>query len=144
MKFPAPLPDLDTQPFWDAAAERRLLIPRCRACATWIWQPRPVCPVCRALDPEWQPVAGRGRIISWTVVRPPVLPVYAELIPFVILLVELDEGVRLVGQLVDDEGTLLTTDGEAEGVAMGAPVELRWRVQDDYTLPVWTMRPRVA
>jgi uncharacterized protein len=144
VRFPAPLPDLDTQLFWDAAAERRLLVPRCRACATWIWQPRPVCPVCRALDPEWQPVVGRGCVVSWTVVRPPVLPVYAELIPFVILLVELDEGVRLVGQLVDDDGTLLTTDGEAEGVAMGAPVELRWRVQDDYTLPVWTMSSRVA
>lgn len=139
MRFPAPLPDQDTQPFWDAAAERRLLIPRCRECRRWIWQPRPVCPRCHAPDPEWEPVAGRGRVVSWTVVRPPVLPVYAELIPFVILLVELDEGVRLVGQLVGDDGTLLTTDGEREGVATGAPVELRWRAQDEYTLPVWTM-----
>ena len=142
--FPVPVPDADTQPFWDAASERQLLIPRCRACRWWIWQPKPLCPHCHADAPEWQPVSGRGRIASWTVVRPPVLPVYAQLIPFVILLVELDEGVRMVGQLVDDDGQLLTTDGEAEGVAMGAPVALRWRVQDDYTLPVWTIPSGVA
>lgn len=142
--FPIPVPDQDTQPFWDAASERRLVIPRCRVCERWIWQPKPVCPHCHADAPEWQPASGAGRIASWTVVRPPVLPVYAELIPFVVLLVELDEGVRMVGQLVDDDGHLLTTDGEAESVAMGTPVELRWRLQDDQTLPVWTIKAQVA
>ena len=142
--FPVPVPDADTQPFWDATAERQLVVPRCRECRRWIWQPKPVCPRCHAADPGWEPVSGRGRIVSWTVLRPPVLPAFADLIPFVVLLVELDEGVRMVGQLVDGDGQLLQTDGEAEGVAAGVPVEVRWRVQDDYTLPVWTVSSRVA
>jgi uncharacterized OB-fold protein len=137
--FPAPRPDADTQLFWDAVARRRLLVPRCRECGFWIWQPKPVCPRCQALDPEWQPVTGEGRVASWTVIRPPVLPGLAELVPFVIVLVELDEGVRLLGQLVDDEGRLLQTDGAAEGLHMGSRVSLRWRRQDDITLPAWTL-----
>ncbi len=136
---PIPVPDQDTQPFWDAAKEHRLLVPRCRECGFWIWQPKPVCPRCGTDGPEWTEVTGDGRVGSWTVLRPPVLPAFAELIPFVILLVELDEGVRLVGQLVAEDGTLLQTDGVAEGLEMGSPVALRWRDSEGWTLPVWTL-----
>ena len=55
--------------------------------------------------------AGGGRVGSWTVLHPPVLPAFADLVPFVVLLVELDEGVRMVGQLVGDDGIPLRTDG---------------------------------
>jgi hypothetical protein len=136
---PRPIPDADTQSFWDAVAARRLLIPRCGVCDRWIWQPRPVCPSCRAPAPVWTEVSGSGRIASWTVIHPPVLPVWAERVPFVVVLVELDEGVRLIGQLVDGDGTLLQTNGEAEGIAMGARVALRWREEAGITLPVWTL-----
>lgn len=137
---PKPVPDLDTQPFWDAVAERRLVVPRCASCSKWIWQPRPVCPRCHAPDPPWTEVAGRGRVASWTVIHPPVLPVWADKLPFVVMLVELEEGVRILGQLVDDRGELLRTDGTAEGLAMDAHVELRWRVDEaGQTLPAWTL-----
>ena len=137
--FPVPVPDADTAPFWDAVGERRLVVQRCGGCGRWIWQPKPLCPSCHAPDPEWREVAGIGRVASWTVVRPPVIAAFADLVPFVILLVELDEGVRMVGQLVDDDGHLLRTDGSEEGVGMGARVELRWRDQDGTTLPAWTL-----
>jgi uncharacterized OB-fold protein len=70
-----------------------------------------------------------------------VLPAFADAVPFIVMLVELDEGVRLVGQLVDGEGRLLTTDGTAEGIAMDARVALRWRDHDGVTLPAWTLAP---
>ena len=140
---PKPVADRDTQPFWDGVAERRLLVPRCSSCRAWIWQPRPLCPRCHAADPGWFEVSGAARVVSWTALHPPVLPVWSDATPFVILLVELDDapGVRMVGQLVDDAGVLLTTNGEAEGVAFGSAVALRWRVDEaGQTLPAWTLR----
>lgn len=142
---PKPVPDRDTQPFWDAVVEHRLMVQRCAACEAWIWQPRPICPRCHSADPIWTQVSGDARVISWTVLHPPVLTVWADKLPFVILLVELDEapGVRMIGQLVDDAGALLTTDGDAEGIGMGARVSLRWRVDEaGQTLPAWTLGRR--
>jgi uncharacterized protein len=137
---PRPVPDLDTQPFWDAVGERRLVVQRCKSCGRWIWQPRPMCPSCRTPDPEWTDVPGDGVVASWTVLHPPVLSVWSERLPFVVLLVELDEGVRMIGQLVDDAGELLQTDGTSESIDFGSHVSLRWRVDEGrQTLPAWTI-----
>jgi hypothetical protein len=135
---PRPVPDPDTQAYWDAAAERRLVVQRCGACRHWIWQPRPLCPRCRTAEPTWTEVTGEGRIASWTVVHPPVLAVWQDAVPFTILLVELNEGVRMVGQLVDDAGTRI--QGAPEGVDFGAPVSLRWRTDEaGQILPAWAL-----
>lgn len=139
--FPVPVPDADTQPFWDGCAEGQLRIQRCGGCSRWIWQPRPLCPDCHRPDPEWTVVSGDGRIVSWTVMRPPTLPAYADKVPFVVLLVELDEGVRLLGYLVDGAGAMLQTDGEAEGVAMDRRVAVRFHDQAGAILPSWTLAP---
>ena len=139
---PKPVADRDTQPFWDGVDAHRLLVPRCTSCGAWIWQPRPLCPRCHAPDPEWVSVGGNARIASWTALHPPVLTVWAEQVPFVVLLVELDDapGVRMIGQLVDGDGTLLKTNGEPEGLAMGAQLALRWRVDEaGQTLPAWML-----
>ncbi len=139
MAFPQPVPDRDTQPFWDACARGELVIQRCGACQRWLWQPRPICSSCQAPDPVWTRVPGGGRVASWTVLRPPTLPAHADRVPFVVLLVELDEGVRLLGYLVDDAGALLRTDGEAEGVRIDARVALRFHEQAGTPLPCWTL-----
>ena len=137
--FPVPVPDRDTQPFWDACARGELLIQRCGACGKFLWQPRPVCSSCQTPDPVWTKVSGDGVVASWTVMRPPTLPAYAEMVPFVVLLVELKEGVRLLGYLVDDAGRLLKTDGVGEGVRMGAAMRLRFYPQAGFHLPSWTL-----
>jgi uncharacterized OB-fold protein len=137
--FPIPVPDADTQPFWDACARGELLIQRCGRCGKWLWQPRPICSSCQTPDPAWTRVSGAGVVASWMVMRPPTLPAYAARVPFVILLVELDEGVRLLGYLVDDAGRVITTDGTAERVHIGAQVALRFHDQAGTPLPCWTM-----
>jgi uncharacterized OB-fold protein len=142
--FPVPVPDRDTQPFWDGCKRRELLIQRCGRCGKWLWQPRPVCSSCQTPDPVWTRVAGDGFVASWTVMRPPTLPAYASLVPFVVLLVTLDEGVRLIGYLVDDQGRVRQTDGVAEGIAMGARVALRFHDQAGTILPSWTLVERAA
>lgn len=138
---PKPVPDLDTRAFWDGVSEGKLLVERCTSCETWIWQPRPLCPRCHSSDVEWHEVSGAARVVSWTALHPPVLPVWADSLPFVILLVELDDarGVRMIGQLVDDAGVLLCTNGDPEGINFRTPVSLRWRIDEaGQTLPAWT------
>ncbi len=139
---PKPWPDADTAAFWEACAERRLVVQRCAVCGRWIWQPRPICPRCHGDSIAWTEVDGDATIVSWTVVHPPVLAVWQDQTPFVILLVELTgaRGARLIGNLVDDDGSLLQTDGSAEGIGIGKPVSLRWRVDEaGTTLPCWTL-----
>ncbi len=136
--LPVPIADRDTQPFWDGCGERRLVIQHCSSCDRWIWQPRPLCSDCGG-TPAWREIDGRGRVASWTVIHPPVLPGYADRTPFVILLVELDVGVRLLGYLVDGEGGWIVTDGTAEGLEMASTVALRWHEQDGRLLPSWTL-----
>lgn len=140
--FPIPVADADTQPFWDACARGELLIQRCGSCRKWLWQPRPICSTCQTPDPVWTRVSGDGVVASWTVMRPPTLPAYAGMVPFVLLLVELKEGVRLIGYLVDEAGRVLTTDGTAEKVRIGSPVALRFHDQAGTPLPCWTMAPQ--
>jgi uncharacterized OB-fold protein len=71
-----------------------------------------------------------------------VLPAWADRVPFVVLLVELDEGVRMLGYLVDEAGRLLQTDGAAERVAIGTRVALRFHEQAGTWLPSWTVEAR--
>jgi len=138
--FPTPRPDADTQAYWDGVAREELLCQHCPDCERWIWQPSPVCPGCSRAELPWRKLAGAGRVASWMVVRPPTLPAYADLVPLVVMLVELDEGIRMIGYLVADDGALLQTDGEAEGVAIGRRVALRFHTQGATVLPSWTLR----
>lgn len=126
---PEPIADADTQEFWTAAAERRLVVQRCSACQRWIWQPRPLCPSCHTPDPQWTEVAGDGQLVSWTVIYPPVLRAWQNEVPFTVVLVELTQGVRMVGRLVD---------GDDEDLRIGQAMTLRWRTTAGRTLPAWT------
>ena len=106
-----PLPELDeplTAPFWAAAADERLVLPRCGGCDRWAWYP--VGGTCGPL--VWHEVAGEGRLVSFAVVRHAFLPAYAGHLPFATGLVELDAapGVRLATRLVDVEVDALVPD----------------------------------
>jgi uncharacterized OB-fold protein len=98
-------PNVWTQPFWEAAAEHRLVIPRCTSCGAHRLPPSPFCWSCRGQDMEWDEHDGRGTIYSFTVVRHAVIPDVRDALPLVAAVVELDgiEGGRLVGNVVDCE-----------------------------------------
>ena len=93
-KFPAPLANPETKPFWEAAAEGRLLLKRCRSCGEVHYYPRAYCPFCGSGETEWQPASGAGTIYSYSVMR------RAEA-PYAIAYVTLDEGVTMMTNLVD-------------------------------------------
>lgn len=95
-----PVPDAVTQAFWDAIAEDRLLVQRCRACGKHVFYPRAVCPHCTTGELGWVEAAGSGRVHSFTVVhRAPDLT-YKDEVPYVVALVDLDEGVRMMSRVV--------------------------------------------
>jgi hypothetical protein len=92
--IPAPPVNPETKPFWDAAAEGRLLIKRCRSCGQAHYYPRAICPFCFVEATEWLPASGRGIIYSYSVMRR--VPV-----PYAIAYVTLEEGVTMMTNIVD-------------------------------------------
>jgi uncharacterized OB-fold protein len=95
----------DTQFFWDAAANGQLAIQRCTPCGELRHPPGPACPACHSL--LWEPVqvSGRGTLYSYTVVHHPPAPGFDD--PAIAVVVELEEGVRLISNLTDvDPATL--------------------------------------
>lgn len=90
-----PVPDAETQPYWDAARDGRLLIKHCNACDRPFFYPRTYCPRCWSPDTEWRESSGHGTVYTFTVVYQNDLPPFRDRLPYVVAIVELDEGVRL-------------------------------------------------
>lgn len=97
-----PVPDEDGAPFWSYAAAGELRVQTCSGCGARRFPPRPCCPRCRSFESVWQRTSGRGRVWSFVIAHPPLLPGYAELAPYDVAVVELaeDPAIRLVGNLV--------------------------------------------
>mgnify|MGYP001994851712 CR=1 FL=1 len=101
-----PLPAITTEakPFWDAAAQQKLMIQRCKACNAWVWTPRPSCNECGSQSVEWTRMSGNGEIYSFTVIRQVVgraaSKAFEPDIPYVIAWVDLDEGPRMITNIV--------------------------------------------
>ena len=101
-----PLPAITTEakPFWDAAAEQKLMIQRCQECNAWVWTPRPSCNECGSERVEWTQVSGKGEVYSFTVIRQVVgraaSKAFEPDIPYVIAWVDLDEGPRLITNII--------------------------------------------
>ena len=96
----APAISPETADYWAATAEGRLLLKRCDACGTVIWYPRGICPDCHSTDTSWFEGSGTGHIYSWTVSRRGEGP-WREVAPYVLAYVELDEGPRVMTNIVD-------------------------------------------
>ncbi|GAB2880563.1 OB-fold domain-containing protein [Streptomyces deserti] len=101
-----PVIDTDGAPFWRYAAQGELRIQACADCGELRFPPRPCCPHCQSFASEWRRVSGHGRVWSYVVPHPPLLPDYAELAPYNVVVVELAEAprIRLVGNLVAGPG----------------------------------------
>jgi len=103
--YDKPLPAIDagTRPFWDATRAHRLSIPRCRPCGRHHFYPRELCPHCHSQDLEWVDVSGRGEVYSYTIVRKPAGPMFAADVPYVVAMIALDEGPRMLTNIVTDD-----------------------------------------
>ncbi|MFC9507761.1 Zn-ribbon domain-containing OB-fold protein [Streptomyces sp. NPDC057002] len=131
-----PVTDPDGAPFWEYAARGELRVQACAGCGELRFPPRPCCPHCQSFEAEWRPVSGGGRVWSYVVPHPPLLPGYAELAPYNVVVVELDEAprIRLVGNLVVGPGEPIGSL-PVKSIRIGARV----RVVFDEGLPRWVL-----
>jgi uncharacterized OB-fold protein len=91
---PQPLPDLDTEGFWQATARGELALCRCQTCHLWLQPPLERCSSC-AGPTAFEPVSGTGRVFSYIVVRHPAVAGFDDQLPMVVAMIELDEQVGL-------------------------------------------------
>jgi uncharacterized protein len=116
-------------PFWDATRERRLVIQWCTACNAPVWFPREFCPGCSGDALEWRPASGRGEVYAYTVEHRPSMPTPFGDEPYVVALVELVEGPRLMTNIVGCP---------ADTVAVGMAVQVTWEgLSDGRNLPLF-------
>lgn len=130
--MPPPLADATTLPWWEAAAEHRLVVQRCADCQATRLPPSPVCAECRSPEFDWKEVSGGGSVYTFTIVHRPIAA--DQSLPFVIAVIALDDsgGVRMISNLVGVE---------CEEVEVGMAVELVWEdMSEELALP--RFRPR--
>jgi|MudIll2142460700_1097286.scaffolds.fasta_scaffold24042_2 hypothetical protein len=112
-----PNPDSLPAEFYGFCARGELRFQRCSACGAWRHPPRILCPQCGAEAWEWAASSGRGRVYTWTITHQALLPIFAEDLPYAVVVVELEEGVRLVSALRGIEPAAIELD---------LPVEVRF------------------
>ncbi len=125
--LPLPVPNPDNQGFWDACRRHELVVQRCSGCRALRHPPRPGCPKCRSTESEWHRVSGRGTIYTYTITHQAIHPALKGRVPWTVVLVDLEEGVRMVSHLVDSS---------TEQVRIGMPVEVTFEdVNEEVSLP---------
>ena len=130
-KYEKTLPEVNTftKPFWDYCKSHELRMQFCTRCNEWIWYPKAWCPNCGSRQGiEWRRLSGKGSIYSFTVIRQVIdnSPAFQADMPFVIGLVELDEGPRIYSNVM----------GKPEEVAIGDGVSLYFDdVTSEFSLP---------
>jgi len=118
-----------TREFYDWCAQGELRFQRCGACGAWRHVPREMCGRCGSFDWTWQRASGRGRVFTWTVVERPMHPAFATAAPYAVVVVELDEGVRVASGVIDCAPADLAFD---------MPVEVSFeQARDGVTLPLF-------
>lgn len=129
--LPAPVPTVapEAAPFWAATAEERLLLPRCDDCGLVFWWPRVICPSCHRGRLSWLEATGRGTVYSFTVTARGT-DEYAGVGEYVLAFVELEEGPKMLTNIVecDPRGIEIGQEVEAVYCATGAgPALVRFR-----------------
>jgi uncharacterized protein len=129
----------DAAPFWEGCAAGELRMQACGSCGRRRFPPRPMCPWCRSFDVNWEVMSGRGRVWSFVISHPPLLPAYAEQAPYNVVIVELedDPSLRLVGNLVESpDGPIGEVDPAT--IEIGQAVQVVFaQVAEDVAFPRW-------
>ncbi len=125
---PLPNPDHVSKPFWEAAAEGKVLYQECPACGHRQFYPRAMCTDCAA-TPEWREASGRGVVHTYTVIRQNWAKPFRDELPYVVAMIELDEGVKMMTNL---------TDVDVDAVEVGMAVEAYTvKVEDGLGVVFW-------
>jgi len=127
---PAPHPSPLTQPYWDGAAAGKLRIQHCAACGKARHYPRYICDACHSFDTVWKDSTGRGTVHSWTIAHHAFHPGFKDELPYTLVVVDLEEGMRALGRYAEPAG---------KGLRLGLPVRLSFVPGGGgYALPLFT------
>ncbi len=127
IKHPKPGVDWETRAYWEGCGRNELILQRCRSCGTLQHRPRALCVSCLSDEIEHFPASGRGTIYSFTVTHQNQAPGFREALPYVLAYVELEEGVRLLTNIVGCS---------PEDVRIGLPVEVEYaQLEGDIAVP---------
>ena len=119
-RFPEP----DTQPFWDATRENKLMYQVCNGCSGVIFYPRAHCPSCGGLENTWKESTGNGTVYTYSVVTQSRHPAFKDLGPYAVAYVDLDEGFRLMTNIVNVKDPI-------HDISCGMKVKVFWHKQGD-------------
>jgi uncharacterized OB-fold protein len=122
MRFDLPTIDEDTQAFWDATKDGRLLIRHCTACGAYHYYPRTFCPECWSDSVEWIEASGKATLYTHSTVYTNDLPPFNQQVPYVAAVVDLEEGPRMMTRIVD---------ASADDLTIGMPLEATFEAVDD-------------
>ena len=128
-QYNLPLPQMQglTQQFYDFCKQHELRFQRCKPCGAWRHVPREMCAECGSMEWEWAKSSGRGTVYTWTVVVRPMHPAFHTAVPYAPVVVEMEEGVRLLSSVIDCA---------PEELEIGMPVEVTFQdVTDEVSLP---------
>ncbi len=127
LKHPKPGIDWETRAYWEGCGRHELILQRCRSCGTLQHRPRALCVSCLSDEIEHFPASGRGTVYSFTVTHQNQAPGFREALPYVLAYVELEEGVRLLTNIVGCS---------PEDVRIGLPVEVEYaQLEGDIAVP---------
>jgi uncharacterized OB-fold protein len=126
---PIPKPTPETQPYWDGARAGELRIQRCTDCGEFYFYPRPFCPRCASADVEWVTVSGRAKLHSYVINHRPA-PGFEEEAPYAIAVVALEEGPRMMSNIVGIENT-------PENLVLDMDLEVTFQERGDLCVPVF-------
>ena len=124
-----PLPTVsgETKPYWDSCRQGQLMIQKCDSCGEFQFYPRGICANCWSNDIQWYKSSGKGTVWTFTVTYQNRTPGFAEDVPYVLALVELEEGVRMFTNIVECE---------PRDVKIGMEVEVTFvRANDQISIP---------
>jgi uncharacterized OB-fold protein len=124
--LPDPASNADSKRFWEAARENRLLINHCEACSRPFFPPRHLCPYCWSDKISWRESSGAGLVYSFTIIHRAPVPEFAPHVPYVVALISLAEGPRLMANIVGEDA-LETRVGDSVSVKF-EPRGNGWRV----------------
>jgi uncharacterized OB-fold protein len=124
---PIPTPSEESKPFWQAAKRGEILLQRCRDCGAYRFPPNPLCTECSSTAFDWKPVSGRGKVYSYVVFHRAYHPGFADDLPYAVACIELEEGPRLLSNIVGMQ---------PEQIRCDMPVEVVFeQITSDITLP---------
>ena len=123
--MPVPRKYLDFQGFWNGVDQEKLVLQKCGDCGEFCHIPQPICPKCHSVEKQWVEVSGKGKVYSWVTYHESRHPAFKA--PYSVVLVELEEGMRIVSNMVGVK---------PEEIEIGMPVKVTFdKITEGLTLP---------